>query len=305
MTFELSELRYFFHVATTRSFAEGAKRAHVSAPTISKAIKRLEDGLGTQLLRRTTRKVTLTDTGEIVLAYCRRVLRELDAMQVELDDAEENLRGELRIGTMEAFSNYALPRALTRLTGRYPDVVPQTYLMAPQTMEEHLLDGKLDVGLSVGNHTTTHVEKRTLIESPGSLVCGRGHPLYDRGRITAAELQQHGFVVPRFFGREHLPPVDSFPDDRYPRKIAATVELLQMAIELVVDGRFLGFFPDVGIRCQINHGELRRIEGLELGRGFELCALLAPGNPPKASVRELLRSLEATLHEALSIECAA
>jgi DNA-binding transcriptional LysR family regulator len=249
--------------------------------------------------------VALTDTGEIVLAYCRRVLQELDSMQVELDAAEHNLRGEIRIGTMEAFSSYALPRALSRLTARYPGLVPQTYVMGPQAMGEHLFDGKLDVGLCVGGNLIQHADKRVLVQSPGSLVCGRSHPLYERGRITAADLKTHAFVVPRFFGREHLPPVDGFPEDRYPRRIGATVELLQMATELVVDGRFLGYFPDVGIRCQLNHGELRRLEGLDLGPGFELCALLPSGLPAKASVRELLGSLEATLNEALSIECAA
>lgn len=305
MSFELSELRYFFHVATTRSFAEGAKRAHVSAPTISKAVKRLEDGLGTQLLHRTTRKVSLTDTGEIVLAYCRRVLGDLDAMQFELDDAEHNLRGEIRIGSMEAFSSYALPRAISRLTRRYPDLVPQTFMMGPTALEQHLLDGKIDIGLCVGGNLIQHVDKEVLIESPGSLVCGRGHPLYERGTIRVEDLERHAFVVPRFFGREHLPGVDQFPEDRYARKIGATVEMLQMAVELVVDGRFLGYFPDVGIRCQLNHGELRRLEGLELGTSFELCALVAPGIRPKAAVRELLCTLRDTLGEALSIECAA
>ena len=74
---ELTDLRYFFNVATTRSFSKGAKLSFVSPPTISKAIKRLEDELKAQLLVRTTRSVNLTDRGQILMEHCRKLFRQI------------------------------------------------------------------------------------------------------------------------------------------------------------------------------------------------------------------------------------
>ena len=109
---ELTELRYFHCVATTRSFTEGAKLAHVTAPAVSKAIKKLEASLGTQLLTRTTRRVSITPAGEMVLRHCEAIFDSLQEITSALAEPSGEIRGDLRIGTMEAFSNYALPRAL-------------------------------------------------------------------------------------------------------------------------------------------------------------------------------------------------
>ena len=90
---ELTELRYFYNVATTRSFSKGARLSYVSPPAISKAIKKLEEALDAQLLVRTTRRVNLTDRGEILLNHCRTVFEQIDTMRRDLDDADGSIRG--------------------------------------------------------------------------------------------------------------------------------------------------------------------------------------------------------------------
>src|SRR5262249_12939812 len=114
-TMELTDLRYFVNVATVKSFSKGAALSHVSPPAISKTIGKLESELGSPLFIRTTRRVLLTDSGEMVFRRCKRIFDELDGMRRDIDEASTTVAGELRIGAMEVFSLQLLPTALAEL----------------------------------------------------------------------------------------------------------------------------------------------------------------------------------------------
>jgi DNA-binding transcriptional LysR family regulator len=294
---ELTELRYFFNVATTKSFAEGARRCHVSAPAISKAIKKLESTLGTQLLERNSRRVTVTAAGELVLDYCRQMLSTLGELESALENGGETLRGELRIGTMEAFSGYALPQAIVRIIREHPGLTPKIYRTGALQMERLLLEGRLDVGLCFTPTHALRVDSHLLAQSPASVVCGRGHPMYGRDDATAQDLAAHPFVATEDLHGDGRTGVE-LP---YPGlQVGATVDTLQLATQLVVEGAYLGYFPDVAIRCQLNHKELFRVDGLEPGPPFEMRALTTSS---RAAVCLLVETLEETVLEALNLDC--
>lgn len=299
---ELSELRYFFHVATTRSFSKGARLSHISPPAISKAIKKLEEELGTTLLQRSTRSVSVTPTGEILLEHCRQVLGQLDALVRDIDGVSDRIRGPLRVGAMEVFGAHSLPVCMARIIAAFPDVEPSAFVLGPNRIVEGLLQGTLDVGFVVGNIPDARIDNQVLVRCPGSLVCGRQHPLYESGTITAEDVGRFPSVVQQFHGRPDLGPADQFPDERLPRNIGVRVGTLNMGIKLVEEGPLLGFFPDVAIRCQLNHGELRRLQGLDVQEHFELSAITA--GEPRPSVRRLVESMTQALEELLVAECA-
>ena len=301
MNVELSELRYFYNVATSRSFAEGARISHVSPPAISKAIKKLEDEVGEQLLERTTRRVNITPPGEIVLAYCRRVLDTLGELESALQEDASEFRGEVRIGSMEAFTSYALPQAIARLVHAHPRLVPKVYRVGTAQMERLILEGRLDVGLCLAAETSTRLDATVLAISPSAVVCGREHPLYGRRDVSSEELAEHGFVLTQEL-LEPGRPGAQLPEEVARPRIGATVDTLQLAIQLVVDGAFLGCFPEVAIRCQLNHEELTRVGGIGPGPEFEMRALSVGS---RASVALLIETLRETVAEALALECVA
>jgi DNA-binding transcriptional LysR family regulator len=286
---ELTDLRYFWHAASAGSFLQAAGAVHVTPPAISKAIKRLELELGVDLFVRSTRRVVLTPTGETLRLHAERVLREVEALRAGVEGKPEEVRGELRIAAMEVFSTQLLPEALGQLVKRHPGVRPMTYEMIPERMEELLAQGRLDVGLTIGGGTRPDIHYQQLGHSEGVLVCGRGHPLYRRGRITRAGLATFPSVAPRFLGAEHLPPLDQFPD--VPRNVGATIELLQMGIALAASGQFLGYFPRITVDAQLREGSLKALRGLPQGRPFDLRALTRAGissRPAAALLIELL-----------------
>lgn len=290
---ELTDLRYFANVARAGSFVRGAKLSHVSPPAISKTIKKLEDELGRQLFVRTTRRATLTESGEILLAHAQRVLDELESLGESLRSSSASVEGDLRIAANEVFSIHLLPAALSELLNEHPKIVPRVFEMIPQRMEPLLRDGRLDVGFTIGASASSEIESRTLGRSSGVLCVGRRHPLYARGRVRPKDLLRYPSVVPRFFEMEHLPPLDQWPEERCPRRVGATIELLQMGVELTLHGTHLGYFPEITVSPDLAARRLKALSGIAPGRPFELCALTRRGAPAKASVRALVERVAA------------
>jgi DNA-binding transcriptional LysR family regulator len=296
---EITELRYFYNVAQSRSFSRGAELSHVSPPAISKAIRRLEEEFDASLFVRTTRRVSLTDAGEILLEHCNQLFRQLDHMRRDLDEADTSIRGELRIATNEVFSMFLLPSALGRVVRSHPGLVPRCFQMSPEEMQHGLMNGELDLGLTVGAESLKGVDSETIAECPGVLVCGEQHPLYEGGSVTAQDLIDYPSVVPRHWQRDYLTALDPFPDARMPRRVGATTELTQLGVQLVVEGAYLGYFPEVTIGCQIRHSELKVLEGLPAGRPFRLKVLTPKGTRARASARLVIEELKKSIEETL------
>jgi DNA-binding transcriptional LysR family regulator len=296
---ELTDLRHFHHVAASGSFARGARLSHVSPPAISKAIRKLEDELGTKLFERTTRRVQLTPAGELLRARCERIFAEVAALRAEVAHPGESIGGTLRIAAMEVLSIDLLPRALARLMEGHAALAPRAFEMIPSRMEECLREGSIDVGLTIGGGARAGIDAVDLGESAGVLVCGKKHPLHRNARVRAADVREHPSVVPSFLGHEHLPPLDQFPDARWPRRVGATIELLQMGVRLVEEGTLLGYFPEISVRAQLADGRLRALKGLPAREAFALRALVRSGERPRPAVRELIALLRALVRDAI------
>jgi DNA-binding transcriptional LysR family regulator len=286
---ELTDLRYFANVALARSFSAGAKQSHVSPPAVSKTIAKLESELGTALFVRTTRRVVLTEAGEILLRRSRRIFDELDGLRQELDETSTAVRGDLRVGAMEVFSIRLLPAAIAHLTSEHPGIVPATHEVMPQLMERLLVEGRLDVGFTIGaSGSHKDIDYQTIGISPGVLVCGKSHPLYKKARVVREDLHRFPSVVPRMLDFEHLPVLDQFPEERFPRSVGATIELLQMGVQLAIDGAYLGFFPEICVRDHLEQNRLRALRGIRFGVSFQLQALTRAGAPAKRATRLLI-----------------
>lgn len=283
---DLSDLRYFWCAAQAGSFVAGARLAHVSAPAMTKAIQRLEEELGRTLFDRTTRKVELTADGHIAFAHCQSIFSAVEGLHRAVEEGEVHPSGPVQIASMEVFSLEWLPDAICQLVSEYPAVRPHCYESLPSRMNQLLLDGQIDVGFTIGARPTRGVELHFLGSSLGVLACGAGHPLFEVGQVEPESLLDFPFVVPRFLGAEHVPSLDQFPEQEFPRRIGATVELMWTGIEMVRGGRFLGFFPEISVRRQLGEGSLRRLEGIELP-SFELHAITRKGEA-KPAVRWLI-----------------
>lgn len=119
---ELRQLKYFEAVARCGGFSRAATKLHIAQPAISSQVRRLERELGATLFERTTRRVSLTQAGQRLLARTQAVLAELDGARADLDDLQQLLTGRLRIGATPILGSFDLPASLATFHRRYPEL---------------------------------------------------------------------------------------------------------------------------------------------------------------------------------------
>src|ERR1700704_6880916 len=119
---EIHQLRYFCAVAETSSFSRAAVQSHVSQPSLSQQILKLEDDLGPRLFDRLGRSVRLTELGKTFLPRARTVLRELEAARGDVVEGKEFIGGPITVGVIPTVAPYFLPSRLTAFSRKFPQV---------------------------------------------------------------------------------------------------------------------------------------------------------------------------------------
>lgn len=175
----VKQLRYFAALADAVHFGRAAKACFVSQSAFSTAIRELETVLGTQLVDRTNRQVTITATGREVAARARLCLRDLEGLVEMAGGQREPLTGNLRLGVIPTIAPFLLPKVLPPLRRAYPRLRP--YLTEDQTgrIHEKLLDGELDALLLALPYELRNTEIMLLFKDRFRLACHRKTRLVD------------------------------------------------------------------------------------------------------------------------------
>jgi DNA-binding transcriptional LysR family regulator len=193
---ELRQLRYLVSLAEERSFTRAAAREHIAQPALSQQVRRLEDELGLPLVDRTTRRVALTEAGELLVDRARRVLAEVRAAQSELGELAGIRAGTVTIGAMQTLGPFDLPRLLAAFHKRHPQVELSVREEASDTLAEMVRTDAVDLALL---SVTDRIDRRGLelqqlaTEELVALVPA-GHPLARRRRVRMAELEHDDFI---------------------------------------------------------------------------------------------------------------
>jgi DNA-binding transcriptional LysR family regulator len=119
---DLNQIRFFLLVAQTRSFTHAARRLSVSKSSVSRAIGRLEERLGVQLIERTTRSVGLTELGRLYLTHCQKVTDEAEQADLAVGAMLAHPRGKLRVGAPVAFARFVLGPLMHEFLAMYPEL---------------------------------------------------------------------------------------------------------------------------------------------------------------------------------------
>jgi DNA-binding transcriptional LysR family regulator len=143
----LNELQFFVQVSQTQSFTKAAKLMGVPKSSVSRAILRLENRLGVRLVERTTRKVSLTEVGELYLNRCRRVMEEVEQADLAVGALQVMPRGLLRVGAPVAFARSILGPSMGDFLTMYPELRVRLEML---NGGESSREGALDVVIRAG-----------------------------------------------------------------------------------------------------------------------------------------------------------
>jgi LysR family hydrogen peroxide-inducible transcriptional activator len=184
----LRDLQYLVALAETGHFGEAAERCHVSQPTLSAQIKKLEEYLGVQLFERQPRKVTLTDVGRRVLERARRVTQEAEDIRELARASRDPLTGKLKVGLIPTIAPYLLPRVAARLRKQLPDLQLMLYEHQTGPLLEKLRAGELDLAILALPAETQGLETRSLFAESFLVAMPRNHRLTARKRLKPSDL---------------------------------------------------------------------------------------------------------------------
>ena len=143
----LRDLRYLVAVADTRHFGKAAEQCHVSQPTLSAQIKKLEDYLGVELIERHPRGVMLTEVGKELVARARQVVRESDELVHLARDFRDPLAGKLALAMIPTIGPYLMPLVARKLRKQLPRLRLMLHEYRTAPLLERLRDGELDMGI--------------------------------------------------------------------------------------------------------------------------------------------------------------
>ncbi|MGO9065896.1 MAG: LysR substrate-binding domain-containing protein [Myxococcaceae bacterium] len=195
MAINLNSLRFFTAVAEHRGFTAAGRHLRVSQPAISKAVRQLEGQLGTQLLVRTARGVTLTEEGTVLLAHAQVLFGEERAAEEALAERRGLSRGSLRLGSSMTVASNFLPPVLGAFHTRHPAIELTLVAANTRAVLEALLANTVELGVVEGPVSHPRVEVSPWLEDELVAVAAPGHPLAQVRRLSAARLFQELFLI--------------------------------------------------------------------------------------------------------------
>jgi LysR family transcriptional activator of glutamate synthase operon len=241
---DVRQLRYLVALADERHFTRAAEREHIAQPALSQQIRRLEEEVGVALVERTTRRVAITEAGELLVARARRILSELSAAEAELQAVRGIHTGHVSVGTMHTMGPIDVSLALAIFHERHPGVELSVREQSSEDLAGMLREDVLDLAfLSVTERIESHeLGLHQLVSEELVAIVPRAHRLGKRSGVQMQELAGEQFISYREGSRLR--------------------ELLNIA------GREAGFEPHV----MLESNESRRIRRL-VGRGMGVAIL--------------------------------
>jgi len=196
---ELDQLRYFCAIADAEGFSRAAERVHVSQPSLSQQIRKLEDELGARLFDRLGRTVRLTELGRAFLPHARAVLRELEAATGDVLERRASIGGTIRVGVIPTIAPYFLPPLLTAFSRKHRHACITVIEEITPVLLEKLRAGAIDTAVVALPLPPRSHEFHTipLLTEKLFAVVPKGHPRAHSRALLLEDLRDEPFLLLR------------------------------------------------------------------------------------------------------------
>lgn len=190
----LRDLEYLIAVAKHGHFGRAAKECHVSQPSLSTQIKKIEGYLGVSLFERTNRRVTITEAGRKIANQAQAVIDEAMKIQSSIAEASKPKFENLKIGVIASLSPF-VPHVLTQLKKSFPAAKLSLREGQTEDLIRELKSGALDAVIAADTVKDPTLKVHQLFFEPFVLAAPKGNPILDNPKIRVADLKVSEMVL--------------------------------------------------------------------------------------------------------------
>lgn len=253
---EMSQLEFFVKVVEERSFSKAAERVYRTQPAVSIAIRRLEEDIGAPLFERSQKTPALTDVGELVLDYAKRILALRAQALGGVAELKSLKRGCVRIGANESTSMYLLPQLIFDYRNLYPEIKVEVFGHPSSHLAREVLDRNVDFALMAFEPVDSDLEAFPILKDELVLIMQPDHELAKYEVVTINELGRESFLAHNINTGSRQRVIEAFAQHRTRLNIAlelATIETIKRFVQLKMG---LAFVPRMCVREELERGSL-------------------------------------------------
>lgn len=253
----IRSLRVFVKTAQTLSMSQTAKCLDMSTSAVSQHISRLEEDIGVTLLNRSTRRLMLSEAGEVYLESARELLRTIERVQFELEKLSSSPSGRLKIAAPVGFGGGLLSRPLQQLIDEFSDI-ELSITLTDDPLD--LVAAGIDLAICVGPLEDTSLLAQHLVDWQLIPCVSANHPLAAENVTAPEALDGYEYIGHLRTHSADLTLTHSLSKEQKGiKKPRITVNNMQALIQLVYDGLGFGFLPEPEVRSAIERGDLVHI----------------------------------------------
>lgn len=191
----LRELRYLVAVADHRHFGQAAEACHVTQPTLSAQIKKLEEFLGVTVFERTNKSVEVTSQGALIVAKARTIVEAADELIDVARQGTPPLTGAFHLGIIPTLSPYAVPWLVPALQKKYPQLNLSIHEDLTDNLIERLKDHEIDAAFLALPIDDSEFAELPLLDEPFLFACAPDHPRAKAKTIAAKHLRNEPLLL--------------------------------------------------------------------------------------------------------------
>ncbi|WP_429843896.1 LysR family transcriptional regulator [Brevibacillus sp. FIR094] len=241
---DIKHLHYFVTVCDQLSYSKAAQKLHISQPSLSNAIKNLEQEVGSPLLERNTRKMELTDAGKILYQKSLLLLSQMNMLKKEMEEVKLTGSGDLIIGIIESVKHW-IPKVIREYQKRFPSInIKLIEVLSGKAVKESLR--KYHTHLLITNQFIDEedIESFPLYDERLMLVLHKDHPLAEKESIRLKDLASEPFIISTegFQTREDI--LTAFSFEQVNPQIKFEIERFETALTLVRENLGVTIIPE-------------------------------------------------------------
>ncbi len=247
-------LRLFVEIVQAGGIGAAARRLNRQQPSISAALKRLEDHIGTQLLHRTAAGVETTTAGRALLLICEDMFESARLVPHQISQAIKQVEGLVRIQLISSVISPEFDEAIASFHRRHPAIQIELRVSPWREVLDVLERGEAELGVGYDSGVSSALTYEPMFVESQQLYCARMHPLFGRRITRLGELRGEGFILT---GADELETITRLRQRyRLGTVINGRAEDIKEAIRLVTLGVGIGFLPVKAAQEAVDQGKL-------------------------------------------------